>query len=169
MDSISKIFHIKFKFGFTMVELIIVIALLGILSVAGLASYTASQRNARDGKRKVDLETFRQALEMYRSDNSTTANPYPNGNGRTGTGGSGTSLNALTTPTVYLNTNNFPQDPRSAQGYDYYYQRLTANTYVVCARLENTTGLPTPPSSCTTLQCHTTYSSQLCNYGLTQP
>jgi prepilin-type N-terminal cleavage/methylation domain-containing protein len=165
----SQVFQIRYKTGFTMVELLIVIFMIGILTVTGLTSYTASQRNSRDAKRKIDLENIRQALEMYHSDNSTTSNPYPNGNGRTGDGGIGTSLNALITPIAYVNSSNFPRDPSYKQGYEYFYQRLTSNTYVICARVENTTGIPTPPTACASLQCHTTDTTKKCNYGLTQP
>lgn len=57
--------------GFTLMEIVIVIGITGILASAGYASYVATQKNSRDGKRKADLETIRQALEMYKSENGS--------------------------------------------------------------------------------------------------
>lgn len=59
----------KKKLGFTLIELVIVIGLLGILATAGFTSYIHSMQVSRDAKRKTDLESIRQALEMYKSDN----------------------------------------------------------------------------------------------------
>ncbi len=64
----TKVFAKKSQAGFTLMELIIVIALIGILSVGGLASYVNSQRRSRDAKRQTDLETIRQALELFKAD-----------------------------------------------------------------------------------------------------
>lgn len=61
--------------AFTLVELVIVIALIGILAVAGGASYTSTLKSARDARRKTDMENIRSALETYRGDTST----YPTG------------------------------------------------------------------------------------------
>ena len=92
----------KKRRGFTLIELMIVMAVLSVLAVSGLASFQASQRNARDGRRKADLETIRQALELYRRENgrypisnpavaggwqySSDAQPWINDNGAPGAG-----------------------------------------------------------------------------------
>jgi prepilin-type N-terminal cleavage/methylation domain-containing protein len=59
----------KNRSGFTLVELLIVIAILGLLITGGLASYVSTQKYSRDQKRKLDLEKIKQALEVYRSEN----------------------------------------------------------------------------------------------------
>ncbi|KKS54517.1 MAG: hypothetical protein UV17_C0017G0003 [Candidatus Gottesmanbacteria bacterium GW2011_GWA1_42_26] len=46
----------------------IVIGVVGIVSVIGYEGYLNTQKTARDGKRKADLETIAQALENYRAD-----------------------------------------------------------------------------------------------------
>ena len=54
--------------GFTMIELLIVIVIMGILSVVGLGAFTSSQIKARDSQRKTDLRTIGDALEAYYND-----------------------------------------------------------------------------------------------------
>ncbi len=61
--------------GFTMIELLVVTTILIILATIGLVSYQSATRNARNSKRKSDLETVRQALVLYRTDNAA----YPVG------------------------------------------------------------------------------------------
>ncbi len=80
--------------GFTLVEIIIVIALISFMSTWGVASYIASQKHARDNQRKVDLERIRQALERYYSENGS----YPRENAcdsSVGTTVSGCSCHAV--------------------------------------------------------------------------
>ncbi len=60
-----------------MLELLVVIGILGILVSIAIGSYTLTQQNARDGRRKTDLELLRQSLELYRADNGS----YPASNG----------------------------------------------------------------------------------------
>lgn len=51
--------------GFTIVELLIVIAIMGILLVLGVVNLRGSQANARDSERKIDVETIGLHLESY--------------------------------------------------------------------------------------------------------
>lgn len=55
------------KFGFTLVELLVVMAIIGILATVGLASYRTSQMKARDATRKNDLKQIQTALNLYQS------------------------------------------------------------------------------------------------------
>lgn len=57
--------------GFTLVELLVVAVIICLLAVTGIISYTSINTNARDSRRKADLEQIRVALEMYRTNNST--------------------------------------------------------------------------------------------------
>lgn len=54
--------------GFTLIELMVVIVIIGILAGLTLTGFAGARKVARDGKRKADLEQIRSALEIYRSD-----------------------------------------------------------------------------------------------------
>src|SRR3990167_2995826 len=60
---------LKTKAGFTLIELMVVISIIGILSAIGLTSYDASQKKARDTIRKNDLRELQKALQAYYQDN----------------------------------------------------------------------------------------------------
>ncbi len=57
--------------GFTLVELLGVIGIIGILLTAGIGSYSNVMRNSRDAKRQDDLKQIQIALEQYYADNNT--------------------------------------------------------------------------------------------------
>lgn len=51
--------------GFTLVELLVSISIIAILTVIGLVMYNQATMNARDARRKQDLQHIAQALEVY--------------------------------------------------------------------------------------------------------
>jgi prepilin-type N-terminal cleavage/methylation domain-containing protein len=55
--------------GFTLIELLVVVAIIVLLTTIGVVSYAQTNKKARDGKRKADLEQIRSALVLYRTDN----------------------------------------------------------------------------------------------------
>jgi prepilin-type N-terminal cleavage/methylation domain-containing protein len=55
---------------FTLIELLIVIAIIGILSLIVVINISGAQEKARDTKRKADLESVKSALEAYRANKS---------------------------------------------------------------------------------------------------
>jgi len=61
----------KKNLGFTLVELLVVMAILAILATVGFGQYTNSQIKARDAQRKSDLSNIARALEMYYNDNQS--------------------------------------------------------------------------------------------------
>lgn len=57
--------------GFTLIELLVAVAILAIIAVAGLVVYTGAQKNARDGKRRLDIEAIASALETNKNTGSS--------------------------------------------------------------------------------------------------
>jgi prepilin-type N-terminal cleavage/methylation domain-containing protein len=69
-----------YRRGFTIVELIIVITLMGILLVLGVVNLRGSQISARDSERKADIEAIALNLESFYTtgtNSSTTLGRYP--------------------------------------------------------------------------------------------
>lgn len=66
--------------GFTIIELIIVITIMGILLVLGVVNLSGSQASSRDAERKTDIETIAAHLETFYTsgtDSSTNVGRYP--------------------------------------------------------------------------------------------
>jgi len=59
----------RIKSGFTIVEILIVIAIIGILSTIGLVSFVRYQQDARDSQRSSDATIITEALEKYYDEN----------------------------------------------------------------------------------------------------
>ncbi|MCM8787832.1 MAG: prepilin-type N-terminal cleavage/methylation domain-containing protein [Candidatus Omnitrophica bacterium] len=135
------------KKGFTFIEILVVVAIIGVLTSIAAVSYRSANVKSRDGKRKADLEQIRAALEMCRTDTGS----YPSGLSFGGslTCGGNTYLNPI------------PQDPLSPN-YNYRYDRPTSTTYCLCAYLESGGG----DTSCT---CDGGCGIQTCNYGVQNP
>lgn len=61
--------------GFTIVELLIVIIIIGILAGIVIVTFSNFQARARDAERQTDLKAVRQALELYYVQHSTYPTP----------------------------------------------------------------------------------------------
>lgn len=59
------------KKGFTLVELLVVVAIIGILATIGMVMYAGAQKSGRIAKRIQDLKAIQTALELYYSVNKT--------------------------------------------------------------------------------------------------
>jgi general secretion pathway protein G len=57
--------------GFTLMELLIVIAIIAVLTTFTVANFLTGRTRARDAQRKSDLRQIQAALELYRADQGT--------------------------------------------------------------------------------------------------
>lgn len=121
----------KFQRGFTLLELLVVISIIGILIALGVVSYTSAQRNGRDAKRQSDLSGVKKALEQYYALNSG----YP----------SEADCDAADI-TDFL-PEGLPSDPKP--GHTAYSYTCTADDYCICALLEQTGKGNATDASCT--------------------
>jgi len=61
--------------GFTIVELLIVIVVIGILAGLVITTYNGIQQKARNTERTTDLKTFQSQLEAYYANNGSYPGP----------------------------------------------------------------------------------------------
>jgi type IV pilus assembly protein PilA len=59
--------------GFTLVELLVVIVIIGILATLGIAAFLNQRSKAQDSQAKVYASTAEKALEVWHSDHATFA------------------------------------------------------------------------------------------------
>lgn len=144
-----KVYILNSPKGFTLVELLIVIAIIGVLATIVTVSLGSSQQRARDAQRKSDLKQIANALEIYFNNNAG----YPNDNSGAITG---TSWGGAWSSYMRV----VPADPTATP--QYCYDRVTGNSYDLFARLENPND---PDKSASTFTCNgvATYNYRLQN------
>lgn len=171
-------FHIKNSYfksssrsGFTLIEILVVIAIIGILSGLLFTNFSSARERSRDTKRKADFHALQQALQLYMND----YNVFPaEGSGSTGSGGiisgcgaagngacswtSGPTAGSAFTAGSTTYMGQLPGDPLSpTQQYSYCagadtFEGVTCSTvsYILSTKLENATD---PDSSTSQSRC----------------
>jgi len=69
------------KRGFTLIEMLIVVAIIGLLATIVLFAVARARKKAVATKMKTDMETIMKALEMAASDGCASVDPYDFGTG----------------------------------------------------------------------------------------
>lgn len=107
--------------GFTFIELLVVITIVGVIFSSGIVAFSSITVRSRDTRRRADLEAIRQSLEMCRSlTGSYPASIYDVG----GLSCSGTG------PVLMASV---PTDPKTSAdcALQYQYVRSTVTTYTL--------------------------------------
>jgi len=117
--------------GFTLVELLVTIGIIGILATVTVVSVGNARAKARDSKRVSDIKQIQSALELYSSD---TGGFYPGGTtlilgdaGSTVICDLDNGLLAATTGCSSIYLNPVPKDPTSSPGFKYQYTAKKAD------------------------------------------
>lgn len=125
--------------AFTLLELLVVMAILALLTGLGIRTFGSVQAKARDSKRKQDMQNIGKALELYYNDYGH----YPQASGGQILGCGENGANACewgdiwqneTKQTLYMS--KMPQDPGGNQYF--YLADAQGQTYRLFGYLENT-------------------------------
>jgi prepilin-type N-terminal cleavage/methylation domain-containing protein len=107
------------KKGFTLIEILVVISIIGILATLILAKLGGVEKAGRDTRRRSDLNQYRTALENFALKNNSL---YPSLT-VAGEDASGSLCTALGTSNIAV----CPQDPRQ-DGSTYFYRYISNGT-----------------------------------------
>ncbi len=108
--------------GFTIVELLIVVVVIGILAAIVTVAYTGITSRAKDSERSAELRSIATAIDLYYIDNGgyprcgatgPNVSPYPLG--------AGTAASCLADELVPTYISSIPTDPTNSGSYVYRY------------------------------------------------
>lgn len=108
----------EYSKGFTLLELLVVISIIGILVAMGAVAFTTAQSRGRDSKRRSDMQQIQKAFEQYYAQN-------------------GGYVANCTTMASFAMPGGLPTDPRPVStGYNTT-SGCSATGYCICAALED--------------------------------
>ncbi len=108
-----KSFHRRNKGAFTLIELLIVVAIIGILAAIAVPNFLNARVRAGIARVKGDFKAIDTALQMYKMDH----NVYPPDRGGPNVGdGDDASYSHLTTPVAYLSSIDLCMDFFTSKG-----------------------------------------------------
>ena len=115
--------------GFTLIEILIVVAIIAILASVVLVGLGPTQQSGRDARRISDLHEVQTGLELYYSKYGA----YP-----TSSSVNGSAYSAMSSllKSSGIGVSSVPQDPSAGKTY-YYATTGDASSYLLMATLEN--------------------------------
>jgi type II secretory pathway pseudopilin PulG len=128
--------------SFTLLEILVVTTIITLLGTTGFSSYTTTVKNARDTKRKADLEYVKTGIFAYYQ----VKKLYPNS-----INWGGNSLDLGEGKYVIENT---PKDPMSGYSYQYLLTPTENSPFKLCAILENSQLPAISGTNCPIRECN---------------
>lgn len=135
--------------GFTLLELIIAMAVIAIVTTALWGNFFTSLQKGRDNRRKQDIELVTKALELYYTDNRIYPTTLP--------AWGSTFANDNNVSVIYMQ--KLPTDPSYPNQNYCYTSDSTGSLYKIYANLENRND---PKAFVNTVLCGTVWY----NYGI---
>lgn len=120
---------IKYYTGFTLLELLVVIGIIGIMMALATVAYSVTQKSGRNSRRKQDLVAIQNALEQYYGANTFS---YP--------------TNDCSVAVSYMKS-SWPVDPGDSSAYTGA-GSCTSSSYCICATMEGTALIGNSAANC---------------------
>jgi prepilin-type N-terminal cleavage/methylation domain-containing protein len=157
------------QFGFSLVEIIVVVTAIGILAAIMIVSYNGVQNRAYDAAVQSDLESFSALLEEYRAyDSSNSSREYPRTTAVLSTLGIKASKNSYNT-SVALNFIYCLANSGTNAYKDYRLVALSKSGKIFVTTQDGFISHSLTASSLTSTLCTTTFSMSLVANGQSSP
>lgn len=134
----------RFSLGFTLLELLVVVSIIGILIAVSSAAFSTAQKKSRDAKRQGDIKSMQTAFEQFVAQNA---------------GSYGATCAGMTTlnGTAIL-PGGLPNDPKTGTSYSC---SSDTSSYCACATLELGGG-NSSSATCTSLTAPSSSNTYYC-------
>jgi len=131
----------KNKFGFTLLEILLVVALIVGLSTLWISNFPGAQKSARDARRREDLDTYKASLELYANNNSGVYPLFTAAGGSSITSETSSAVPCQQLRVVAAGLQSYlascPRDPRNTGQHIYKYKtNSSATNYCLWTKLE---------------------------------
>ena len=130
--------------GFTLVEILIVVVILGILAAIVIPQFTEASTEAKESRLCTDLQTMRAQIELYKAQHNDLLPGVETAGSTTGIGSDGTAT-FLECMTSYTDIDGNPAAGPGPKIYGPYMQKIPTNAFNDDDTV--TFNAPTPPAT----------------------